>query len=518
MVFITIKDRNKNILYRVVRKDGIMYLYFIIGYVAVIALIGLASMSRVKGVSDFFLAGRSVNPWMSAFSYGTAYFSAVLFIGYAGNIGWNFGISALWVVFGNTFVGSFLAWKVLGPRTREMTNRLNATTMPEFIGIRYQSKNLRIATALIIFVFLIPYSASVYKGLGYLFEQVFGLPNEIILLVIAFFTAFYLVLGGYVASAKVDFIQGIIMIIGVILMLTYIISHPYVGRFSNVLSSLKQIDARLIKPIGPQGLLTTLSLVTLTSLGTWGLPQMVHKFYAIRDERSINAAKWVSTGFALLITFGAYYTGIVSRLFYPESMPSFKGAINSDVLIPKVLTQTLPGAVLGIILILVLSASMSTLASLVLASSSAITMDLIYGVFCPNISNKKLTLLTRLLCLLFVVLSYIIAILPNPVMTLASISWGTVSGCLLAPYLYGLFWKRTTKAGVWAGIATACCIMIGGAVYTKMDDAWMPIFSAMSIIVPLLIVPLVSMVTQSYGKVNLELSYDLPITQVEPES
>ena len=189
MVFITIKDRNKNILYRVVRKDGIMYLYFIIGYVAVIALIGLASMSRVKGVSDFFLAGRSVNPWMSAFSYGTAYFSAVLFIGYAGNIGWNFGISALWVVFGNTFVGSFLAWKVLGPRTREMTNRLNATTMPEFIGIRYQSKNLRIATALIIFVFLIPYSASVYKGLGYLFEQVFGLPNEIILLVIAFFTA-----------------------------------------------------------------------------------------------------------------------------------------------------------------------------------------------------------------------------------------------------------------------------------------------------------------------------------------
>ncbi|HZJ57454.1 MAG TPA: sodium:solute symporter [Clostridia bacterium] len=485
-----------------------MYLYFIIVYVVVIALIGLVSMARVKGISDFFLAGRSINPWMSAFSYGSAYFSAVLFIGYAGKIGWNFGISALWVVLGNTFVGSFLAWKVLGARTREMTNRLNATTMPEFIGIRYQSKNLRIATALIIFVFLIPYSASVYKGLGFLFEQVFKIPSGIILLIIAFFTAFYLVLGGYVASAMADFVQGLIMIIGVILMLFYIISHPKVGGVSNVLSSLGKIDVGLIKPVGPQGLLTTFSLVILTSLGSWGLPQMVHKFYTIRDEKSIDAAKWVSTAFALIITFGAYYTGIVSRLFYPESMPVFNGAANADVLIPNVLTQTLPEAVLGVILILVLSASMSTLASVILASSSAISLDLIRGVFCPNIDNKKLTLLTRFLCLLFVILSFVIAILPNPVMILASISWGAVSGCLLAPYLYGLFWKRTTKAGVWAGIVTACCIIIGGAIFTKMDETWMPILSAMSIIIPLLVVPLVSLVTEPYSKEHTEMTYN----------
>ena len=181
------------------------------------------------------------------------------------------------------------------------------------------------------------------------------------------------------------------MIIGVILMLTYIISHPDVGRFSNVLSSLKQIDARLIKPIGPQGLLTTLSLVTLTSLGSWGLPQMVHKFYAIRDERSINAAKWVSTGFALLITFGAYYTGIVSRLFYPESMPSFKGAINSDVLIPKVLTQNPSWGCIGHHLNIGAFCLYVYTGFLSIGIQFCNNMDLIYGVFVLISATKAYT-------------------------------------------------------------------------------------------------------------------------------
>ncbi|HZJ82456.1 MAG TPA: sodium:solute symporter [Clostridia bacterium] len=486
-----------------------MYLFFIAIYVIGIVAIGLLSMSKIDGISDFFLGGRSVNPWMSAFSYGTAYFSAVIFIGYAGKIGWGFGLSALWVAIGNTLVGSFLAWHILGSRTREMTNRLNASTMPEFIGIRYQSKSLKIVTAAIIFIFLIPYSASVYKGLGYLFEQVFGISNMTILIIIALFTAFYLVLGGFVASTIADFIQGIIMIIGVIMMLFYVISHPTVGGFSNLVSSLRDIDGSLVKPIGPQGLLTTLSLVILTSLGSWGLPQMVHKFYTIKDERSIKCAKWVSTSFALLITFGAYFTGITSRMFFPESMPMLNGVPNPDIIIPKILFQTLPDVVLGIILILILSASMSTLASLVLASSSAIALDFIQGILYPDIDNKKLTLIMRGLCLLFVILSFFMAILPNPIMTLAALSWGAVSGSLLAPYLYGLFWPKATKVGVWAGIITALAIVIGGAIYTGMNEALTPIFGAAAIVLPLLIVPLVSLATQSINEEHLNKIYNI---------
>jgi len=480
-----------------------MFIAFIVAYVFIIALIGLISVSKVKGISDFFLGGRSINPWMSAFSYGTAYFSAVLFIGYAGKIGWSFGLSALWVVVGNSLIGSFLAWHILGSRTREMTHRLNASTMPEFIGIRYQSKYLKIATAIIIFIFLIPYSASVYKGLSYLFEQVFGIPNIILLIIIASFTAFYLVLGGFVATTLADFIQGIIMIIGVVLMLSHISSNPMVDGFSNVIIKLRDIDSSLIKPIGPQGFIATFSIVILTSLGSWGLPQMVHKFYTIKDEKSIMCAKWVSTAFALTITFGAYYTGIISRLFFPESMPAINGVPDPDIIIPQVLTQTLPDAVLGVILVLILSASMSTLASVVLASSSAIAIDLIQGILRPDIDNKKLTRIMRFLCLIFVVLSFLIAILPNPIITLASLSWGAVSGCLLAPYLYGLFWKRTTKLGVWAGIITALIIIIGGALYTGMDEASMPIFSAVAIVLPLFVVPIVSLATQGYERDHL---------------
>jgi len=486
-----------------------MYIVFILVYVIVIATVGLMSMGKVKGVSDFFLGGRSINPWMSAFSYGTAYFSAVLFIGYAGNTGWNFGLSALWVVLGNTFIGSFLAWHILGARTREMTNRLKASTMPDFIGIRYQSRYLKIATAIIIFVFLIPYSASVYKGLSYLFEQVFGIPNITILAIIAFFTAFYLVLGGFVASTVADFIQGLIMIIGVIFMIFHVLSHPTVGGLTSVITSLGEIDSKLIGPIGPPGLISTLSLVILTSLGTWGLPQMVHKFYTIRDQKSIKCAKWVSTAFALLITFGAYFTGITSRLFFPESMPTINGVANPDLIIPQVLIQTLPDLVLGIILVLVLSASMSTLASLVLASSSAIAIDLIQGIFWPDIDSKKLTVIMRSLCLVFVIFSFVMAVLPNPIMTLASLSWGAVSGSLLAPYLYGLFWRRTSKLGVWAGIITALGTIVGGAIYTGMEGSLMPIFSAASIVLPLIVVPIVSLATSAFEEKHLDEIFDI---------
>ena len=486
-----------------------MYFIFLVVYILMLIAVGFFSRRKVKGISDFYLGGRSISPWLSAFSYGTAYFSAVVFIGYAGKMGWGFGLSALWIVLGNALVGSFLAWHILGPRTREITKRLNVSTMPEFIEVRYQSKALKIFTAAIIFVFLIPYSASVYKGLGYLFEEVFGFSNVSILLVIACFTGLYLLLGGFVASTIADFIQAITMIIGVIFMLFYVIRHPNVGGFENAIESLRAIDPQLVKPIGPQGLLTTLSLVTLTSLGSWGLPQMVHKFYTIRDEKSIICAKWVSSGFALLITFGAYFTGILSRLFFPDSMPLTNGGPNPDLVVPQVLVQTLPSVVLGIILILVLSASMSTLASLVLASSSAVVLDLIKGVFFPNIKQERLTLLMRIFCLAFVALSFLLAVLPNPVYALMALSWGAVSGSLMAPYILGLYWKKATKTGVWAGIITALGLVIGGALYTGIDSEWTSVFGACAIIVPLIVIPVVSIFTKSYEEEHINRFYNI---------
>ncbi|GMQ63048.1 sodium:solute symporter family transporter [Vallitalea maricola] len=473
-----------------------VYWFFLVGYILMIMVVSAMSRKKVEGVSGYLLGGRRVPPWMSAFSYGTAYFSAVLFIGYAGKLGWNFGLSVLWIVVGNTVIGTYLAWEVLGKRTREMTQRLNVSTMPEFLGVRYKSKPLKIVSATIIFVFLMPYAASVYKGLGYLFEEIFGIPTYIILIIMMVLTALYLFAGGLVAATMVDFIQGCIMIVGVILMLFFVIKFPSVGGLSGAISNLKSINKELISPIGPPGVVPILSLVILTSLGSWGLPQMVHKFYTIKSEKSIKTAKWVSTAFALLITTGAYFTGSISRLIISEC-PTINGMPVYDRIMPLVISETLPTVVAAIILVLVLSASMSTLASLVLASSSAITIDLLKTVK-PDINGKTLMWVMKVLCVVFVALSYIVATSNSPILNLASLSWGAVSGCLLAPYLLGLYWKKATKQGVWVGMLTALSIVIYGVSKYGFGSSNIPTVGALAIVVPIITMSIVSLVTESY--------------------
>ena len=198
----------------------VIYAGLVVAYVVLMLGVGYWSMRRTRDVGDFFLGGRSLGPWMSAFAYGTTYFSAVLFIGYAGRLGWGFGIHTLWIVLGNTLVGTLLAWRVLAGRTRDMTVRLEAMTMPEFLSARYQSPALQTISALVVFVFLVPYSASVYMGLSYLFEKALGLQYNQALVFLAVLTGVYLMMGGYFAVALSDFFRGIIEFIGVIVMVS----------------------------------------------------------------------------------------------------------------------------------------------------------------------------------------------------------------------------------------------------------------------------------------------------------
>ena len=479
-----------------------MHFFMLAAYIVMIIVISLQSRKEINGISDFLLGSRQVNPWMSAFSYGTAYFSAVMFIGYAGKIGWVFGMSTLWIVLGNTIVGSFLAWHVLGRRTREMTHRLDASTMPEFLGIRYRSKPLKFASAIIIFVFLVPYSAAVYKGLGFLFEEIFEIKMIYALILMTGLTALYLFLGGFIAATKVDFIQGIIMIVGVAFMLFFITKNDAVGNIFQVADRLSEIDPALGKAVGPPGVIPILSLVVLTSLGSWGMPGMVHKLYTIRDEKSIVAAKWVSTAFAILITFGGYFTGITGRLLLNNQKPE-----SFDMIVPQIISQALPTWVSAIIFVLIISASMSTLASLVLASSSAIAVDLIKGMK-PDLDNEKQVIIMRALVVFFVVLSFIMAVQKSPVLSLAAVSWGAVSGCLLAPYVLGLFFKGITSKGCWAGIISALGITIYGVFTYGFSSPNIPTIGALSIAVPLIIVPLVSLFTKKDSKEHLDYIFN----------
>jgi SSS family solute:Na+ symporter/sodium/proline symporter len=169
--------------------------YIAVGlYTLLIVGLGILGHRRTKNFNDYLLGGGKVGPWMTAFSYGTAYFSAVLFIGFAGKIGWGFGLSGLWVALGNSLAGVLGVWLLLGNRIKEAATRYDVYTMPGFLEARFGSRFIRLYTSIAIFVFLIPYTAAVFMGLSYLFEVTFNLPYTWVLLFMGVFTGVYLVL------------------------------------------------------------------------------------------------------------------------------------------------------------------------------------------------------------------------------------------------------------------------------------------------------------------------------------
>jgi len=479
----------------------------LIAFFVVTIAVGLYCRKHVTNVAGFVLGGRNVGTWLTAFAYGTSYFSAVIFVGYAGQFGWKYGISATWIGLGNAFIGSLMAWLVLGRRTRTMTRHLNSTTMPDFFQLRFNSKKLKLAASAIIFIFLIPYTASLYNGLSRIFGMAFNIPYEYCIITMAIITAIYVVVGGYMATAWNDFIQGIIMIAGIIVVIFAVAGKQ--GGFSEVFHKLSEVDAAGI----PKGSLTSLfgpdplnllGVVLLTSLGTWGLPQMVHKFYAIKSEQAVKTGTIISTVFAVIIAGGCYFLGGFGRLF--GNLDIFNpttGAPIFDAIIPAMLS-TLPDVLIGIVIMLVFSASMSTLSSLVLVSSSTLTMDFIKGTFVKDMSEKRQLSTIRILLVFFIVISAALALLQYKssvtfIAQLMGISWGALAGSFLAPFLYGLYWKRTTKTSVWFSFITGVGITLINMLLGLFGHAFIksPINAgAIAMIAGLIIVPLVSLLTK----------------------
>lgn len=478
----------------------------VIVFIAVAVGVGLYCRKSTSTVDGFILGGRNVGPWMSAFAYGTSYFSAVVFVGYAGQFGFKYGIAATWAGIGNAILGSLLAWWVLGPRTREMTHRLGAQTMPDFFGKRYNSKALRIAAAAIIFVFLIPYTASVYNGLSRLFGMAFNLPYDVCVIGMAIVTCVYVILGGYMATVMNDFLQGIVMLVGITAVIVVVILNN--GGFTEAITSLSQIQAAgtdmqgaYVSFFGPD-LLNLVGVVILTSLGTWGLPQMVQKFYAIKSGPAIKQGAIISTLFAFVVAGGSYFLGGFGRLYADQIEYSASGTPIYDSVIPTMLS-TLPDVLIGLVIVLVLSASMSTLSSLVLTSSSTLTIDLIKGNVVKDMDEKKQLVTMRGLLVVFIVISAAIALLQyhSSIVFIAQLmgySWGALAGAFLGPFLWGLYKKKVSKAAVWCSfifgvgmtIVNLGSSLAGHAIIASSINC-----GALCMIVSLIIVPVVSLFT-----------------------
>jgi SSS family solute:Na+ symporter len=454
---------------------------------------GFWGMKKTKTLNDFFIGSRSIGPWISAFSYGTAYFSAVIFIGFAGKLGWTYGLNVLWIAVGNAVIGAFLAWIVLGKRTRRMTQNLDVVTMPEFLQERYGGKYFKIIAASVIFLFLLPYAASVFKGLGYLFEVNFHISFDIALLIMVVITGIYLILGGYFAVTITDFIQGFIMLAGALIMVFLLMGKA--GGFSE---SISRISAEYFEHVSSQGspdYIMLGALVFMTSFGVWGMPQMVQKFYAIKDEKVIKIAAYATLGLALIISLCAYFTGALSHVFFDAPILNAAGKPDFDAMIPDLLIRCLPEGIMAVILLLILSASMSTLSALVLVSASSIAIDLYKGHVNPKVSKSNSVFMMRFLSGLFILISYFIAKYEiSIIITLMSLSWGVIAGGFLAPYVYGLFWKRTTLAGAKAGMFTGMSLAI--VLFYAFGAAKAPLASSIAMIVPFAVVPLVSVFTK----------------------
>ncbi len=485
-------------------KIALLVIFF-----AVMVGIGLYCRKHATNVDGFVLGGRAVGPWLTAFAYGTSYFSAVIFVGYAGQFGWKYGIAATWVGIGNALLGSLLAWAVLGRRTRIMTQHLNSATMPEFFGKRFGNKSLKIAASVIIFIFLIPYTASLYNGLSRLFGMAFNIDYSVCVIVMAILTGIYVIAGGYMATAINDFIQGIIMLFGICAVIVAVLKGQ--GGFISALQGLSTVSDPAVSAMpgafnsffGPDPV-NLLGVVILTSLGTWGLPQMVQKFYAIKSEGAINKGMIISTFFACVVAGGCYFLGGFGRLFSDRIAIAANGY---DSVVPAMLSG-LPDILIGVVVILVLSASMSTLSSLVLTSSSTLTLDLLKGHVVKNMDGKKQLRIMRELIVVFIAISVVLAIVQYRsnvtfIAQLMGVSWGALAGAFLAPFLYGLYWKGTTSAACWTSFVFSTAVMIANVLARSAFPTLLqsPINAgAFCMIAGLVIVPLVSAFTRKPEK------------------
>ena len=473
---------------------------FLVIFFGVMIGVGLYSRKHATNVNDFVLGGRSVGPWLTAFAYGTSYFSAVVFVGYAGQFGYKYGLAATWIGIGNALIGSLLAWVILGRRTRVMTKHLSAATMPDYFGKRFDSNALRIAASVISFVFLIPYTASVYNGLSRLFGMAFDIPYAVCVIVMAALTGVYVILGGYMATAINDFIQGIVMLFGIVAVIVAVLNGQ--GGFYQAIVSLSEIESDVALTLGQKGVFASffgpdlpnlIGVVILTSLGTWGLPQMVHKFYAIKDEKAIRYGTIISTFFAIVVAGGCYFLGGFGRLFDTPAIHAADGSVVYDAIIPTMLSS-LSDMLVGIVIVLVLSASMSTLSSLVLTSSSTLTLDFIKGKSVKDMDDKKQLLCMRIMLVFFIAISVIIALDPPTfIAQLMGISWGALAGAFLAPFMYGLYWRGVTKASVWASFACGVLLTVSNMFFKFIAS---PINAgAIAMVAGMIVVPIVSLVT-----------------------
>ena len=509
---------------------GVIKYVFVAAYVIFVLYVGLKSRKDTVGGGDsYLLGGRSIGPVITSFSFAATYISGVCMVN-AGKIGWDWGIGAMWNAWGNVLLSIVFMWFFLGTRSRSMSEKLNVQTLPDFLRARYQTEFFKLVGSIVMFIFMIPYTAAVFSSLSYMFTRVFGLPYLGAVIAMAILAAVYLVVGGYKAAAKIDVIQGGIMVIGGIILAVATVSAREVGGLAAGMEKLRSIapftntggveatgsDIATFFMNGNWGLLLgIIPFVLMTSWAPSGLPQMATKFFAIKDARQVRIGGIVCTILGFIIITGVHVPGLFIHLFY-DTLP--EGGTN--VLVPDLLTRIFGSGFggqlcLSLILLLVLSASMSTLAGLVLTSSAALGMDILKGYCLKNLDEKKTTMVLRICTLFFVLAALVLALLNLGVISsIQSLAWGAISGFFLAPYVYGTLSKRVTKAGAIVGslLGLACAVLIPTLVKSSFPSIARYCNTvngcAVATVLPLIMTPIISAFTKKPDPEHIALLFE----------
>ncbi|MGQ9602378.1 MAG: sodium/proline symporter [Candidatus Bipolaricaulia bacterium] len=427
-------------------SERLIYSLVLALYLGLLLAIGLFTSRRLHNVADFYIGGRRVGPWVTALSYVAAYFSSVVIIG-GGGFGYKYGLATLWIGAINVLLGCTLAWILLGRRVREFTTRLGTMTIPGFLAERFRAKEARIFLAAIITIFLIVYNVSILKGMGHTFAVLMGIPYIWGVLLSGAIIVLYVSWGGYLAVVWTGFFQAWVMGAGLILLTVGALKA--VGGLGMANLKLMAIDPGLVETPGTWGWAGLVSYCLIVSFGVWGMPQMVIRFYSIRDVNVLRIGAVVASiggSMALL----PYLCGAITRVLQP-------GLASPDLAIPTLTRAVLSPWGRAVFFAGVLAAGMSTFSSVLIITSSATVRDFYQRGLNKNLSEKQAVRFGRISSLIVGLISLLIALRPPAlVLVLTAFAWAVIASTTLWPLLLGIYWKGATRWGAFASMVGGC--------------------------------------------------------------
>ena len=472
-------------------------------YIGLMMGIGVYYYRRTRNMSDYFLGNRKLGAWVTSLSAEASDMSGWMLMGVPG-FAYLAGLNAGWIAVGIA-IGTWANWHFVAARLRKYTELAdNALTLPEFLQNRYDDHSglLRIVPAIFILIFFVIYSSSGFVSAGRLFETVFGIPYEYAIFLGAGSVVFYTLVGGFLAVSRTDFIQGVMMFFAILVV--PITAAMEMGGFGHVVTELESVQASMLQPLTkPDG--TTMGAIELISLLAWGIgyfgqPHILVRFMAVRSSKEITQATRIAMSWVIISMIAAVAVGMVGRVYLDTPL---EGTASETVFL--VLTNTLfPSAAAGLILSAVLAAIMSTASSQLLVAASAFAQDFYRTLLRKNADQTELVWISRASVLIIAALAIFIGMNPNSfILDMVSYAWAGFGAAFGPAILMSLFWKRTTRNGVVAGIITG-----GVTVLVWKQFAWFGLYE----IVPgfafgLLAIAIVSLLDKEPSK-SIQQTFD----------